>query len=246
MIESKVNKDLEKRIDLYVNGKLNTEEIDVLWADLVQDEYYLDYMKSVANIKAVLDKRNEEKTGSKVYTFRKVAQYAATAAVILIVGIVGVLNFNTSGETSVNPITDIGLDVVRDIDGISETVTNDIIRQAIRLATEGESEEAIDLLLKEMEETADPQLTADLALSLGSIQYNSGDYISSIKNFELVNQQEDIHTLTLEKSYWFLGNAYLQLERLAEAEETFQKAHELNGAYSRVAKTYVDALKSVR
>ncbi|MEX2364939.1 MAG: tetratricopeptide repeat protein, partial [Balneolaceae bacterium] len=146
----------------------------------------------------------------------------------------------------VSPISDIGLDVVRDVTGISETVTSEVIRRAIRLATDGDVDGAVALLESELKESTDAQLRADIALSLGSIQYNSGDYAASIESFELVAQQEGINVLTLERSYWFLGNAYFQLERLPEAENTFQKAYELNGAYSRVAKTYIDALQNVR
>lgn len=245
MIESKVNKELERKIDLYVNGKLNAEQTDELWAELIQDEYYLDYMKSVANLKAVIDRKQAAKPVSKVHSLRRVAQYAAAAAVILIAAVVGVLNMNISGDLSVSPISQIGLDVVRDIDGVSETVTNEVIRRAIRLATDGEVEEAISLLQSELENVTEPQLTAEIALSLGSIQYNTGDYSSSVENFELVVAQKDIELLTLEKGYWFLGNTYFQLDRLDEAQQAFQNAVALNGAYSRVAKTYVDALGNV-
>jgi tetratricopeptide (TPR) repeat protein len=245
MIESKIDKDLERRIDLYVNGELNAEETDELWAELIQDEYYLDYMKSVANLKAVIDRKQASKPSSKVHTIRKAAQYAAAAAVILIAAVVGVMTFNPAGEFSINPIDKIGLDVVRSTDGVSATVTSDVIRRAIRLATDGEIEEAITLLETELAEVEEPQLKAEIALSLGSIQYNSGNYSSSIENFQIVTAQENIEVLTLEKGYWFLGNTYFQLDRLEEAEKAFKNAYDLNGAYSRVAKTYVDALENV-
>ncbi len=245
MIESKVNKDLEKRIDLYVNGRLDQEQTDELWAELVQDDYYLDYTKSVANLKAIIEKKKTKKTSAKIYSLQKVARYGAAVAVILIAAVVGVLNMNTSGDLSVSPVPQIGLDVVRDASGISETVTNEVIRKAIRLATDGEVEEAMGMLQAELEKTTEPQLKADIALSLGSIQYNKGVYTASIENFKMVVAQTDIKVLTLEKGYWFLGNTYFQLDRLQEAEGAFRKAYELNGAYSRVAKTYVDALENV-
>lgn len=245
MIESKINKELERKIDLYVNGELNTEQIDELWSELIQDEYYMDYMKSVANLKAVIDRKQTTKSSSKIYSFRKVVQYGAAAAVILIASVVGILNMNTSGDFAVNPIAQIGLDVVRDAEGVSATVESDVIRRAIRLATDGEVQQAISLLQTELEDTREPQLKAEIALSLGSIQYNNGNYSSSIENFEIVIAQENIEVLTLEKGYWFLGNTYFQLDRLEEAEEAFKNAYELNGAYSRVAKTYVDALENV-
>lgn len=242
MIESKVNKELERQIDLYVNGKLNADETDELWAELIQDEYYLDYMKSVANLKAVIYKKKQAQPTAKIYSLPKVMRYAAAAAVIIIAGVIGVMNYNTTGSIAVGPIDQIGLDVVRNADGISETVESEVIREAIKLATDGEVNEAISLLQSEMETTNDSQLKAELALSLGSIQYNNGQYSASIESFETVITQKQIEVLTLEKGYWFLGNSYFQMDRLEEAEEAFKNAYALNGAYSRVAKTYVDAL----
>ena len=245
MIESKVNKDLEKQIDLYANGKLDADQIDELWAELIQDEYYLDYMKSVVNVKAVLDRNQNKQQTTKVFDLRKFTQYATTAAAVLIIAVAGILTFSDQNAVSVNPIDSIGLDVVRNAEGVPEDVTNEAIRTAIRLASEGEIQQAVTLLEAELNSTSDPQLIADIALTLGSIHYNAGDYESSIENFELITEQQDINILTLEKGYWYLGNAYFQMDKLAQAEESFQKAYNLNGAYSRVAKTYVDALNNI-
>jgi tetratricopeptide (TPR) repeat protein len=244
MIESKVNKELERQIDLYVNGKLNADETDELWAELIQDQYYLDYMKSVANLKAVIDKKKQAQPTAKIYALPNVMRYAAAAAVIIIAGVIGVMNYNTTGSMAVDPIEQIGLDVVRSSDGFSETVESEIIREAIKLATDGEVNEAITLLQSEMETADNSQLKAELALSLGSIQYNNGQYQESVESFETVITQNQIEVLTLEKGYWFLGNSYFQMDRLEEAEEAFKNAYALNGAYSRIAKTYVDALTS--
>lgn len=245
MIESKINKELERKIDLYVNGKLTAEETDELWAELIQDEYYLDYMKSVANLKAIIDERKKAQPSAKIYSLSKVMRYAAAAAVILIAGLIGVMNYTSTNNLNVGPIDQIALDVVRNVDGISETVESEIIKEAIKLATDGEINEAIVLLQDELQKTEDPQLKAELALSLGSIQYNDGDYQASIESFETVIAQNEIDILILEKGYWYLGNSYFQMDRLDEAEDAFKRAYELNGAYSRVAKTYVDALTSI-
>lgn len=245
MIESKSNKELERKIDLYVNGKLNADEVDELWAELIQDEYYMDYMKSVANLKNVIDEKNQKKAEAKISPIQKAVRYGTAAAVILIASVIGVMNMNTSGDLSVSPVEQIGLDVVRSGEGVPENVSNEVIRRAIRLATEGDVQQAISILQDELEKTEDPQLTADLALSLGSIQYNNGNYRSSLANFEKVVSQDNVDLLTLEKGYWFLGNTYFQLERMEEAEDAFRNAYDLNGAYSRVAKTYMDALGNV-
>lgn len=245
MIERKENKDLEERIERYANGMLDAEQIDELWAELIQDEYYLDYMKSVVNLKAVLTE-NKSRKKAKIFELNKFTKYATSAAVILVIGVLGILNYsNQTNVEGIEPIDNIGLDIVRDAEGVSEAVTNEAIRTAIKLASEGETQQAILILEDEMATANEPQVIAEISLTLGSIYYNAGNYSQSIENFKVTIKQPQVDILTLEKGYWYLGNAYFQLDQLEEAEESFQKAFELNGAFSRVAKTYVDALNNV-
>lgn len=243
MIENNFNKELERKIDLYVNGKLNEEQTDELWAELIQNGYYLDYMKTVVNLKGLIDRKRSEKPAAKVFAFKTYAKYVSAAAVLIIAGVLGVLNYNGGEQLAVQPVSDIGLDVVRSADGISEETKNEVIKNAIRLATSGNVSEAIEMLDNELKSAEEPQVVAELALSLGSIRYNYGNYEAAIENFKLITRQEGIDKLTLEKGYWFLGNTYFQLDMLAEAEGAFQNAYDLDGAYSRISRTYVEALQ---
>lgn len=43
--------DLAEKVDRYINGQLSEKEIDNLWADLIQNENYMDYLKTVASLK---------------------------------------------------------------------------------------------------------------------------------------------------------------------------------------------------
>tara|TARA_R110002096_G_scaffold434800_3_gene657928 strand:+ start:18016 stop:18762 length:747 start_codon:yes stop_codon:yes gene_type:complete len=244
MIQSNFNKELEEKIQLYINGKLDQEQSDDLWAELIQDDYYLDYMKSVANLKALILEKRVAKSQPRILPLRKYVSYAAAVAVIVMVGVLGVVNYQTQSAIEVSPIAEIGLDVIRDPIGISSAITNEVVKEAIQLASNGNVEEAISLLEKELEVVKSPFTIAELALSLGSIQYNYGDYNAAITNFKKVVNQKDIDVSTQEKGYYFLGNAYFQLDQLDEAEEAFIKAYALDGSYSRIAKRYVDALNN--
>lgn len=42
----------------YVNGHLSPAEVDQLWAELIQDNKLMDYLKTVANIKEVIKNKN--------------------------------------------------------------------------------------------------------------------------------------------------------------------------------------------
>lgn len=57
----RINKELEERINQYVNGNLTETEIDRLWSDLIQDGHYLEYLKTIANLQR---SRLHHKTGT--------------------------------------------------------------------------------------------------------------------------------------------------------------------------------------
>lgn len=248
MIESNFNKDLERKIDLYINGKLSSEQVDELWSELIQDEYYLDYAKSVANLKAVIESERKSREVTPTYQLRRVATYGVAAAIALIIGVVGVLNFNSSnsGVNGLEAVNWIEYDTYRSSNDSPAITNNEVIKAAIRLANDGNTEEAIQLLEAEIASETDVNTIAELSLSLGSIQYNYGDYANALQNFERVIAQENINTLILEKGYWYLANTQIQLDNLNDAEINLQKTLDIDGQYSRVAERYLNAINSLR
>jgi len=244
MIQNNQNKDLEREIDLYLNGQLSEKQIDDLWAKLIQDGYYLDYMKSAANLKSVILENREEVKPTGVMKVRKYASYITAAAVLIFVGALGVMNYSSS-NSSISPISEIGLNIVRSDVGVSANVTNETIKKAIQLAADGNTFEAKELLNKELNVEKDPTLIAEFSITLGSIHYNLGKYSEAVSSFKTVVAQENISKSILEKGYWLLANSYFQLDQLAEAKLAFQNTYDLDRQYSRIAKSYINALNAM-
>ena len=247
MIESKINKELEGKIDLYVNGKLNEEQIDELWAELIQDEYYLDYTKSVANLKAVIEQKRKEERVATVLPLRKYINYGVAAAVALIIGVVGILNFtaNNNQGSELEALGWIEYGTVRSAGDDPALSDNEIVRQAINLANNGSTEEAIRILEEELDAASEVNEIAELSLTLGSIQYNYGNYEGALVSFERVTDLENVDLLILDKSLWYLGNTYIQLDNLVAAEQAFQQTINLDRQYSRVAQRYLEVINSL-
>lgn len=242
MIESNFNKELEYKIDLYVNGKLNADEVDELWAELIQDEYYLDYMKSVANLKDLVDSRKDKRGNSRIYVLKQYARYAAAAAVVIVAGVLGIMNTSQNG-IGIEPENTIALDNVRGADDNPEEIAS--VKEALQMASNGNAQGAISLLESALQSTSGSRDKSRIALSLGSIQYNKAMYDEAIGTFRLITSEyDDVNKLTLEEAYYYLGNAYLQTDRYMEAKVAFESAYMLDGAFSRVARTYLDALNS--
>lgn len=242
MIESFNKKELEEKIDLYINGQLSAQEVDELWSELIQDGYHLDYLKSAANLKSVIERKREER---KAQQKQKYWYYAAAAVIALLITVMGVMNFSfQSNDLSVQPVASVELDYYRSGDGVIDSSSDKkIIQDAISLANTGQVDKAISLLNTELEDASEPEWIAELSLSLGSLHYNENRYKESISYYRnVIDRKDQVGLLMVEKAYWYIGNAYFHMDKLTEAQENIRKAYELNGAYRRVAKSYLDAL----
>lgn len=244
MSTNKNHKDIERRIDQYLNGQLSDDEIEDLWADIVQSQEHLDYLNTMANLKEVVGNKR------KKAPFRTVWMYAAAAAVVLLIAIVGTLQFvNTSDKPAeLAAIESIELDYYRSTTSVDTKNDRDkLIRTAIELYNKNRFEDAVDLLNDERISTDDVSWIAELDITLGTFHYNEDKFEDAAYYFnDVIKYKGKIDVLVLEKAYWYLGNSYLQMNKLAQAEDTMEKAYELNGAYSRVAKSFLNAIADAR
>ncbi|MDZ7755623.1 tetratricopeptide repeat protein [Rhodohalobacter sp.] len=243
MIESNINNELEKKIDRYVGGNLNEEEIDELWSEVIFDDYYYDYMKTVASLKGLAD--GEKKSNIHFLNRSSTLQWIAAAAIVIIAS--GLILFNVYDEQQYNvqPINSIELDYYRSAEGVTEsTDVSEIIMSVISEANRGNIESAISIVENSLSEISSQEGKAELLATAGSIYYNEGMYLEATEYFERSLDYEIENVIIQEQNYWYLGNAYFQLNRIDEARTTLEKAYQLNGAYSRVAERYIQALAS--
>ncbi|HEX6983214.1 MAG TPA: tetratricopeptide repeat protein [Balneolaceae bacterium] len=231
--------ELEAKVNRYINGELSADEVDELWADLIQDEDHLDYLKNIANLKAVIKQRKEKEKSRRQW------YYAAAAVIALVIAVMTFMNyFVPDGLGKVEPISQIKLNSYRSVNDIAPASgDSEIIKKAVMLANTGKVLEAINLLQGELEKASEPKWIAKLSLSLGSLYYNQGDYPKAIEYYsKVIANKEHIDVLMLEKAYWYRGNAYFQNDQLTKARENIEKAYNLNGAYRRVTESYLKAM----
>lgn len=239
MIESNIRKDIEKKIDLYVEGKLSPKEIDDLWAELIQDEYYFDYLKTVASLKGLSVKSER----AKIFTLSPFRKWSAAAAVVLIAGTLALFSILNNNQTVVEPLASIELDYYRSAEGtVTEADSSTIIMQSITAANRGDINGALSLIDQGLESASDNNTRVELLITAGSIYYNNSRYEEAAEHFENALEIPTTDTSLLERGYWYLGNTYFQLNEISKARSVLEKASELNGSYSRVAQSYLRAL----
>ncbi len=240
MSDKKEKIEIEEKIDRYIDGELSQEQIDDLWTKLIQREEYIDYLKTSANLKDMAEKKKSKQESKTVW------MYAAAAATVLLLVVFGSLQTGyINNSPAIEPIETIELDYYRSSENPSASADRDqIIRRAIKLFNEDKFEDAVSLLDEERKNATDAKWIARLNITLGTLHYNTDRFNNASYYFmDIVdNYKDQVDVLTLEKAYWYLGNSYFQMDNLAEAEKAMQSAYELNGAYSRVAKSYLDAM----
>jgi tetratricopeptide (TPR) repeat protein len=239
--------EFEDYVDKYLSGQLDRDEIELIWIEMVQNPERLEYFKHVANTKGAVKELKEEleRTKQSSLTARYV-KYGVAAAIALLIGVLSIMQWNTSQQPAVKPIESIELDYYRSESGdiiSSPGLVNKIISQAITMANSGDTEQAINMLKQKRTVIDSPSDRALISLNIGSLQYNAEQFEPAISNFKrVIDDGEHVDVLTLEKAYWFLGNSYFQMGKMAKAREAIREAYELDGAYRRVAGTYLNAL----
>jgi tetratricopeptide (TPR) repeat protein len=240
MSDKKEKIEIEEKIDRYIDGELSQEEIDDLWVTLIQHEEYIDYLKTSANLKDMAEKKKTNQENNTVW------MYAAAAAIVLLLVVFGSLQTSYFDNSSdIQPIETIELDYYRSAENLTAAAEREqIIREAIELFNEDKFEEAVSMLNEERNSARDVEWISRLDITLGTLYYNTDRFNNASFYFKdiVANYKNQVKVLTLEKAYWYLGNSYFQMDNLDEAEKAMRSAYELNGAYSRVAKSYLDAM----
>ena len=82
-------------------------------------------------------------------------------------------------------------------------------------------ENAIAILIKEIEVTEDETRKSKLFTNLGTIECLKGEYKKGVNSYQKamkITSDEDKYML-----YYFIGNAYLETGNIKKAEATFEK-----------------------
>lgn len=237
--------ELEKQIDAYVKGKLSEEEAQQLWEQLLQRPDYIDLLKTELGIKAIFNERTLENPSSAnenniVYSIQKSWKWvAAAAAVALLVVSVNFFQLDTNQSLKSSAIQKFNLaenlssaEILRNQK--SEIIPSDsLLNRGFEKALSGNVSEAIEMYDEIIDEYGDEPAVVKAYLNKGIIQYNSGGFGESIESFKAVLEKGTDKDVIREKAYWYMGNAYINIEKLEKAREAIHKVYSMDGIYRK-------------
>lgn len=239
MNEQKNN--IRRQIDRYISGELTPDEIDQLWADLLEFPELLEELKAEATLKSILADQNNnlaDEPGQSYRTGRFTPYYRwalPLAAMLLLV--IGISWFTSNDEPYPEAIQTISYaemyvpDVQRSDEGKRLTGTDSLLHSGYNAAVNEHISEAISYFIEASEKGLDSDSEAEVNLNMGILFYNDRDFEQAAHLFKTSAEQTS-STRLQAKNYWFLANTYLQLEEFNLAYEYAQKAHQAGGEFA--------------
>ncbi len=248
------NQNIKFLIHEFLEGNLSESQTEELWAELLGRPEELEYLETLSSLQLMgqagtfddinetpvhqlADKSEQVHTG----TFSSLRQYLVAAS-ILIAGMLVLYNVFPDADPAagIAPIAAIEYDIERS----AETATRfeSHLQQAVSLSASGNMDVALtELTLAEDLELSEGQ-RIELEMVRGSVYYNSAEYTMAAAIFDGLSSRDSIDNLNLEKSLWYLANTQIHLNDAESARANINKVIELDGAFSRVAKSMLERM----
>lgn len=249
MEESAQNRNLAKKIDAYVKGNLSEDQADALWAELLEQPEYINYLKTeiatariyqsrVEHLESIKNDENQQETKSVSREKNRWWWYSAAAAVILAVVLtsVFVINYRSNIYQWSNQKIALGKNLA------SAPVTraakqipppDSLLNAGFNAAINGNITEAMEIFHLVVKKYNNTKIAAKANLNIGILQYNSLKYKSSIPYFKRAVAHAGSLTLLKERAYWYMGNAYINTGQLVNAREAISHARSIGKVYKK-------------
>lgn len=233
--------EIKKRIDAYIKGQLNEEEIQELWNEFAKDPELLDVLELEVNVKAIIEKNTPQKVeGSKIYKLPSWTWHAAAAAAIIIVALVQLFRVDTPTNIDQFVVQQINPGEIETADGVRGkdlriTTADSLLNLGFEAIISGNEGRALELFDEVINNYGEEPYGSKAFLNKGIILYNEGDYNSAILAFEEAAERVEDSRMITEKAYWYMGNALVNVNELEAAQEAVFQAYQLDGIFRNPA-----------
>ena len=245
---NKISRDieLEREIDAYVKGNLSEQEAQKLWEKLLQRPEYIELLKTELGVKSILEKRSSNnysystEENSVIYSIQRSWKWMAAAAAVALL-VVSMNFFQLDTNKSLQSETPAQFNLAENLSSAevfrsqkAETLPADsLLNRGFEAALSGDISKAIAAYDEIINKYGDKSAATKAYLNKGIIQYNSGGFGESIESFKAVIKKDTKRDVLKEKAYWYMGNAYINIEQLEKAREAIHKVYSMDGIYRK-------------
>lgn len=268
MLNKEQEIELLKTIDAFLRGNLSEAEEDDLWKSLLKHPEYLDYLETEAALRDLYQEKSDSGRGteenknlkqhleqdqvsgkipseSNAKINRMGAALAVAASITLIFAFLFLFNQpgqKTPGDLAINSIEISNMETssIRRSETNKLTPADSLLNVGMQAAMTDNISKA-ERLYREVITKYDSEPAAAMAhLNLGIIQYNLGEYENAILSFRSAVEVPNTTMIVEEKAYWYMGNAYVNIEQWEKARSAVYEAYVQQGIFRDAAESLLD------
>lgn len=224
--------DLEQKVDAYVKGRLSEEEAEQLWVELMKHPEYIALLQTEID----LSRTYQQPSGKNSYYWKWIA---AAAAVILLVVTINVLSPNKPGPISIWTHSNIGIAENMASAEVTRSATtaldpaDSLLNTGFKAALSGRVDEAMNIFQGVVKQYDTTRAASKAHLNLGILQYNAGKYSKCVDSFNNAISTAGDDSLLIERSYWYLSNAFVNTNQLKQARKAVEQAFSMGDIYKK-------------
>jgi len=226
-------------VDKWLAGTASFDETQWLWSETLSDSDLLEYMKTVAGVKKVLDEQKSHLSpkGANVSSLK---YWYMSAAIVLFSVIVGLLlkidrDPYQIGLTSVDLLELQAPNITRS-DNSNLSLLDSLLELGLKATIDGKKKKAIDTFSKLIELYPESYEAGLASFNLGIVYFNDGKFENALESFDkaiLILESEDDNAT--EKAMWFKTHALINLNRLEDARDVAAWIYHKNGSFRKKA-----------
>ncbi|MCP9291175.1 tetratricopeptide repeat protein [Gracilimonas sediminicola] len=243
-MENSRETEIRQQIDAYIKGQLSEEEIQALWNEFAKNPELLDVLEVEVNVKELIEREAlNSKPDSGSATITKLPSYTwhvAAAAVFVIIALVQIFRIETPTQIDQFVINQIGPDQVETSDGVRAkdmriTTADSLLNLGFEAIVSGNEDRALELFDEVINRFDEEPYGSKAFLNKGIILYNESNYEEAISAFREAAERVEDSRMILEKAYWYMGNALVNVGELEEAQKAVFEAYQLDGMFRKPA-----------
>jgi tetratricopeptide (TPR) repeat protein len=225
-------------VDKWLAETATFEEIQWLWAETLVDPEVLEYMKTVAGAKKVLD---AQKAQLKSIPIKSNIRYWYTAAAVVVFSVL--LGFLVKidrdpyqiGITSVDLLELQAPNTTRSDDN-KLSAMDSLLNVGLKATIEGKKKRAIESFEKLIQLYPETYSAGVANFNLGIVYFNDGKFENALDSFNnAISILENSDDIVTEKAMWFKTHTLINLKRIEEARDMAAWVYHKDGLFRKQA-----------